>query len=98
MPPRRRDRWRPRDPSPETSRANLAPAAAAAASSRPRFRPALLAPLFMLLLLILVALHFSGRLSRPRIQRSHRTTPLSVYERGLVKHAVTASEILTVRT
>ncbi|KAL5220562.1 hypothetical protein ABZP36_025275 [Zizania latifolia] len=92
MPPRRRDRRRPRDPLPEKA------PAAASSSSGLRLRPALLALLLLLLLLILAAAHFSGRLSRPRPQASHRTTLLSVYERGLVKRAVSASEILAVRT
>uniref|UniRef100_A0A0D9YBS9 Chitinase domain-containing protein 1 n=1 Tax=Oryza glumipatula TaxID=40148 RepID=A0A0D9YBS9_9ORYZ len=92
MPPRRRDRRRPRDPSPETSRASTS---AASSSSGSRFRPSLLAPLLLLLLLlILAALHFSGRLSLPRPQAPPQRTRLSVHERGLVRRDVSASEIL----
>ncbi|KAF0923542.1 hypothetical protein E2562_006424 [Oryza meyeriana var. granulata] len=97
MPSRRRDRRRPRDPSPEISRASTA-AASSSSSSGPRFRPALLAPLLLLLLLVVAALHFSGRLSRPRAPTPQRKTNLSVYERGLVKRDVSASDIVAVRT
>uniref|UniRef100_J3L1Z1 GH18 domain-containing protein n=1 Tax=Oryza brachyantha TaxID=4533 RepID=J3L1Z1_ORYBR len=95
MPPRRRDRRRPRDPSPESSRPSTAAASSSSSSSLsgPRFRPALLAPL--LLLLVLTALHFSGLLSRSRTHTPQVGTKLSVYERGLVKRDVSASEILT---
>uniref|UniRef100_A0A0E0JLA0 Chitinase domain-containing protein 1 n=1 Tax=Oryza punctata TaxID=4537 RepID=A0A0E0JLA0_ORYPU len=99
MPPRRRDRRRPGDPSPETSRASTSAASSSSSSSSSgsRFRPALLAPLLLLLLLLILAaaLHFSGLLSLPRPQAPpQRRTLLSVYERGLVKRDVSSSEIL----
>ncbi|KAM0912691.1 hypothetical protein ACQ4PT_012656 [Festuca glaucescens] len=89
MPPRRRDRRSRRDPSPSPSH----PSGPRASSSRPRLLLAFVA--LPLLLLILAALHFTGRLSRsPPQPQAPRTTPISVYERGLVKREVSADEIL----
>ncbi|KAL6615596.1 hypothetical protein ACP70R_037866 [Stipagrostis hirtigluma subsp. patula] len=94
MPPRRRDRRRPHDPSPPPpSHARAPPAAAASSSSR--LRLTVLATLLGLLL-VLAALRFSGRLARsPPQPLTPQTTPLSVYERGLVKRDVSAREILS---
>lgn len=89
MPPRRRDRRRPRDPSPPSSDARAPPSASG-------LRLTLLAPL-LLLVLVLAALGFSGLLSRsPPHSRTLQTTAHSVYERGLVKRDVSAREILAV--
>jgi len=89
MPPRRRDRRRPRDPSPPSSDARAPPSASG-------LRLTLLVPL-LLLVLVLAALGFSGLLSRsPPHSRTLQTTAHSVYERGLVKRDVSAREILAV--
>ncbi|KAM0907108.1 hypothetical protein ACQ4PT_016356 [Festuca glaucescens] len=89
MPPRRRDRRSRRDPSPSPSHTS----GPRASSSSPRPRLAFFA--LPLLLLILAALHFTGHLSRsPPHPQAPRTTPISVYERGLVKREVSADEIL----
>nr|TKW15425.1 hypothetical protein SEVIR_5G236600v2 [Setaria viridis] len=91
MPPRRRDRRRPRDPSPPPSDARAPPSASG-------FRLTLLAPV-VVLVLVVAALGFSGRLSRsPPHPQTLQTTAHSVYERGLVKRDVSAREILTEHT
>ncbi|CAO2204057.1 unnamed protein product [Urochloa humidicola] len=92
MPPRRRDRRRPRDPSPPPSGTRAPPAASGV-------RLILIAPVVLVLVLVLAALGFSGRLSlsHPHPQPLH-TTAHSVYERGLVKRDVSAREILTEHT
>nr|AVY91700.1 glycosyl hydrolase [Saccharum hybrid cultivar SP80-3280] len=87
----RRDRRRPRDPSPPSSDARAPPSASG-------LRLTLLAPL-LLLVLVLAALGFSGLLSRsPPHSRTLQTTAHSVYERGLVKRDVSAREILAEHT
>ncbi|XP_021313412.1 chitinase domain-containing protein 1 isoform X2 [Sorghum bicolor] len=91
MPPRRRDRRRPRDPSPPSSDARAPPSASG-------LRLTLLVPL-LLLALVLAALGFSGLLSRsPPHSQTLQTTAHSVYERGLVKRDVSAREILAEHT
>ncbi|CAL4955852.1 unnamed protein product [Urochloa decumbens] len=92
MPPRRRDRRRPRDPSPPPSGTRAPPAASGVHIT-------LLASVVVVLVLVLAALGFSGRLSQslPNPQRL-QTTARSVYERGLVKRDVSAREILTEHT
>ncbi|OEL19991.1 Chitinase domain-containing protein 1 [Dichanthelium oligosanthes] len=91
MPPRRRDRRRPRDPSPPPSDARATP-------STSGVRLTLLAPVFVLVL-VLAALGFSGRLSwSPPHPQTLQTTAHSVYERGLVKRDVSTREILTEHT
>ncbi|CAO2170667.1 unnamed protein product [Urochloa humidicola] len=91
MPPRRRDRRSPRDPSPPPSDIRAPPAASG-------IRITLFSPV-VVLVLVLAALGFSGRLSRspPRLQ-TLQTTAHSVYERGIVKRDVSAREILTEHT
>ncbi|KAF8676001.1 hypothetical protein HU200_047504 [Digitaria exilis] len=85
MPPRRRDRRRPRDPSPPHSDARAPP-------STSGVRLGLLAPV-VVLVLVLAGLGF--RLSRsPPHPKTLQTTAHSVYERGLVKSEVSAREIL----
>uniref|UniRef100_A0A453F2G7 Uncharacterized protein n=1 Tax=Aegilops tauschii subsp. strangulata TaxID=200361 RepID=A0A453F2G7_AEGTS len=92
MPPRRRDRRSHRDPSPSPSR----PSGPRASPSSPRLRLAFIVP--PLLLLVLTVLHFTGLLSRsPPYPQTPGKTPLSVYDRGLVKRQVSAGEILAVR-
>uniref|UniRef100_A0A453F2G6 Chitinase domain-containing protein 1 n=1 Tax=Aegilops tauschii subsp. strangulata TaxID=200361 RepID=A0A453F2G6_AEGTS len=89
MPPRRRDRRSHRDPSPSPSR----PSGPRASPSSPRLRLAFIVP--PLLLLVLTVLHFTGLLSRsPPYPQTPGKTPLSVYDRGLVKRQVSAGEIL----
>ncbi|RLM91882.1 chitinase domain-containing protein 1 [Panicum miliaceum] len=91
MPPRRRDRRRTRDPSPPPSDARAPPSASG-------IRLTLLAPV-VVLLLVLAALGFSGRLSRsPPHPQTLQTTAHSVYERGLVKRDVSSREILAEHT
>ncbi|KAL6842573.1 hypothetical protein ACP4OV_027417 [Aristida adscensionis] len=93
MPPRRRYRRRPHDPSPPPPHGRKPPTTASSSSSRVRL--AVLAPL-VALLLVLAALRFSGRLSwSPPQPQAPQTTPLSVYERGLIKRDVSAREILS---
>ncbi|TVU35895.1 hypothetical protein EJB05_17802, partial [Eragrostis curvula] len=88
MPPRRRDRRRP--PSPPPSHARAPPSAGASSTG---VRLIFMAPL--LLVFVLAGLRFSGRLSWPPPHtQSLQTTPLSVYQRGLVKIDVSAHEIL----
>ncbi|CAL4975238.1 unnamed protein product [Urochloa decumbens] len=90
MPPRRRDRRRPRDPSPPPSGTSAPPAASGV-------RITLLAS--VVVVLVLAALGFSGRLSQsPPHPQTLQTTARSVYERGLVKRDVSAREILTEHT